>query len=258
MKAAPNPHATYGETVCVAGLRLDLEHPGWVRLYPVVWHLLRPDQRFAKYDVVALRAKPSRRDPRIESWLPDLPSITVEGSIQGWRNRLSHVIPFVGDSMCEVLEKFRTNPPARSLAAVRSSSILDVNVEHHPGWSEDEQSKIAHYLRHPDLDDTPRVAPKAPRMRGWYRYRCQERTCGTHRQQILDEDWVIAQRKWGDIDDAELAARLRQRFRNEMCGDDRDVIFFVGNQAKRQQAYSVLGVFCPPRHPWRPTGRRRW
>jgi hypothetical protein len=34
VKAAPNPSATYGETVCAAALRLDLDSPGWVRLYP--------------------------------------------------------------------------------------------------------------------------------------------------------------------------------------------------------------------------------
>lgn len=35
VKAAPNPSATYGETVCVAGLRLDLDAAGWVRHYPI-------------------------------------------------------------------------------------------------------------------------------------------------------------------------------------------------------------------------------
>lgn len=32
VKAAPNPSEQYGETVCVAGIRLDPDNSGWVRL----------------------------------------------------------------------------------------------------------------------------------------------------------------------------------------------------------------------------------
>jgi hypothetical protein len=35
VKTYPNPSETYGETVCVAGVRLDRGRPEWIRLYPV-------------------------------------------------------------------------------------------------------------------------------------------------------------------------------------------------------------------------------
>src|SRR4051795_1862707 len=66
VKAAPNPSETYGETVCVAGLRLDPEAPGWVRLYPINYRELETNQKFKKYDIVSLQAKPNRSDPRPE------------------------------------------------------------------------------------------------------------------------------------------------------------------------------------------------
>ena len=53
VKAAPNPSQTYGETVCVAGLRLDLDNVGWVRLYPINFRDLGDDSKFKKYDVVS-------------------------------------------------------------------------------------------------------------------------------------------------------------------------------------------------------------
>ena len=68
VKAAPNPSERYGKTVCVAGLRLDPEHAGWVRLYPINFRELESDSRFRKYDVVSVTARPSPGDPRAESW----------------------------------------------------------------------------------------------------------------------------------------------------------------------------------------------
>jgi hypothetical protein len=56
VKAAPNPSERYGETVCVAGLRLDLGHAGWVRLYPINFRDLESDSKFRKYDVVSVTA----------------------------------------------------------------------------------------------------------------------------------------------------------------------------------------------------------
>ena len=35
VKAAPNPSLNDGDAVCVAGLRIDPEHTGWVWLYPL-------------------------------------------------------------------------------------------------------------------------------------------------------------------------------------------------------------------------------
>src|SRR5260221_9453345 len=46
VKAAPNPSATYGETVCVARLRLDLDAAGWVRHYPINFREFDSDGKF--------------------------------------------------------------------------------------------------------------------------------------------------------------------------------------------------------------------
>lgn len=56
VKAAPNPSETYGETVCVAGVRADVAHPGFVRLYPINFRDLDSDDRFGKYQIITLEA----------------------------------------------------------------------------------------------------------------------------------------------------------------------------------------------------------
>jgi hypothetical protein len=62
VKAAPNPSERYGETVCVAGLRLDSDHGGWVRLYPINFRELDDDSSFKK----AINVAPSRRSRRCD------------------------------------------------------------------------------------------------------------------------------------------------------------------------------------------------
>src|ERR1039457_4035592 len=79
VKAAPNPSERYGETVCVAGIRLDPESSGWVRLYPINFRELDDDSSFKKYDIVSVDARPSRGDPRGESWRPQMTTLTKEG-----------------------------------------------------------------------------------------------------------------------------------------------------------------------------------
>lgn len=87
VKAAPTPSATYGETVCVAGVSTDLSAPGWLRLYPINFRYLQQDLAFKKYDVVSVEARPARDDGRSESWRPRMDSLRVEHDLPPWRRR---------------------------------------------------------------------------------------------------------------------------------------------------------------------------
>lgn len=257
VEAAPNPSETYGETVCVAGLRLDLDQPGWVRLYPINVRALESERRFHKYDIVSLRAKPARNDPRVESWRPDLTSLHVEGNLPPWAARRPHVDPYVDGSMCSVLAAIRDAPPARSLAAIKPARVDGLDIEPHPGWTLDEQAKIDRYVGQFDLLGADRPALRAPRFKGWYRYRCHHKDCRGHRQGLLDWEFVALQLRLRDRTDADLVEQLRRKFLNQLCGPDRDVAFYVGNQAKRQHVFSVVGVYYPRRHTGNPARSSR-
>ena len=39
---------------------------------------------------------------------------------------------------------------------------------------------------------------------------------------------------------------LRDKFLDQLCGEDRDTYFFVGNQFRHPRGFLVLGVFWPP------------
>lgn len=250
IKAAPNPSERYGETVCVGGIRLDPEYSGWVRLYPINFRELDDDGRFKKYDVVSLEARPSRGDVRRESWRPVMSSLVRQRHLTTWARRAPYLGDHIAESMCGLVAAVRENPPARSLAAIRPLRVSGIEIERHPGWTRDEQAKIDKYvgqLELPGLGRGPKTALEAPRFKGWYRYQCQAAGCPGHRQGIYDWEWVALQRRLADRDDQAAIAALRKRFLDEICAPENDLLFFVGNQAKRQQSFMILGAFYPRR-----------
>jgi hypothetical protein len=248
VKAAPNPSERYGETVCVAGLSADLQRRGWIRLYPINFRELASDDRFRKYDLVTVMAKPARQDQRRESFRPLMDTMVVHRFLPPWKDRRGLLDPYVEDSMCRRYRAACDDANAPSLALIRPRKVDGLDVETHPGWTPDEQRKIDAYMRQPDLFSTgDRAALQPPRFRAYYRYRCHDAGCGGHRQGVLDWELVRFQRRLSGRGDDELRQAIRDKFLGELCGPGRDVAFYVGNQAKRARVFSVLGVYWPPR-----------
>jgi hypothetical protein len=248
VKAAPNPSERYGETVCVAGISADLACPGWIRLYPINYRELASDDRFRKYDIVTVDAKPARQDQRRESWKPLIDTMVRERHLDGWHRRRGLVDPYVEDSMCRLNRAAQANANAQSLALVRPLEVGGLDIEPHPGWTAAEQSKIDAYVSQLDLfSGQDRTPLQAPRFKAAYRYRCHERRCAGHRQGLIDWEFIALQRRLRHLPDDELRRALAAKFHEELCAPDRDVAFYVGNQAKRAHVFSVLGVYWPPR-----------
>lgn len=248
VKAAPNPSEKYGETVCVAGLRTDKLKPTWVRLYPINFRHLDGNEAFRKYDIISIEAKPARQDPRHESWRPIMERIRKLGYLKGWRSRRPLLDPAVEDSMCRLNRGARERADAQSLALVRPREVSALKVTAHRAWTVEEQRKIEAHASQSDLLSNRRMIPlQAPRFKAAYHYRCHERGCNGHQQHILDWELVALQRRLGGHSDAALRDALESTFLTEMCATDRDVAFYVGNQAKRAHVFSVLGVYYPKR-----------
>lgn len=150
--------------------------------------------------------------------------------------------------MCRLNRAARADPHAQSLALIRPREITRLEITPHPGWTPDQQQKIAAYANQPDLFDPGGRTPlAAPRLRGTYHYRCFDRRCRGHRQGMRDWEFVAEQRRLAHLGDRALAAALRRKFLSTMCDPSRDVAFYVGNQAKRPWVFSVLGVYYPRR-----------
>lgn len=252
VKAAPNPSVSHDETVCVAGVLLgDLGPRGWIRLYPINFrHLPAATEAFAKYDIVTVDCHPAG-EARLESWKPNMSTLQVEGHLPPWKRRQQLLEPIIDDSMCGIRKLASADAKARSLALVRPKEILGFRLEPHPGWSSGEQAKIDAYVDQLELDVFEEAQDKtpleAPRFRGFYKWRCADPACTTHEQSIMDWEFVALQRHLWSRSDAEAQAAIRMRFFEEICAAENDVAFYVGNQAKRPQTFSILGVYYPKR-----------
>ena len=70
VKATPQPSEKYGDTSCVAGIRIDGGRAEWIRLYPIAFRWLDGEHQFHKYDVIELEVRRQDSDTRRESHTP--------------------------------------------------------------------------------------------------------------------------------------------------------------------------------------------
>lgn len=246
VKAAPQPSAAYGDTVCVAGIRMRETGPEWIRLYPIPFRSMEEYLKFAKYDLIRLQVKPTNKDPRSESYTPDRSTIENIGHLDPWKPRHRYVSPLASDwTMCGILRAQREGQDFPSLAAIRPREVSDFKLKLHPGWTPEQARKLKVNLGQEDLFG---AAPKvqlleAPRFEGKYSYFCEDHSCRGHNQGMLDWELVALERRLRDQDDATAMSEIRQRFFVEMCASERKPLFFVGNQLKHPLAFSVIGVY---------------
>lgn len=249
VKAAPNPFEKYGETVCVAGLSTNPEHPGWVRLYPINFRELGKDASFKKYDVVSVEAVPARRDGRRESWRPRMPTLRVENHLRDWTRRRPWLDPAIStdSTMCRLHRGATMDSP--SLALIRPKKVTGFRITRHPGWTTAQKAKIDEYVNQFELfGNEDRTPLQAPRFSGTYLYECAESDCPGHKQGFLDWEFVAFQLlRLRSMNDKAAQQHIQQRFFHEMCSPDRDVAFYVGNLAAHPRTFGVLGVYYPPR-----------
>src|SRR3989337_678847 len=116
VKAYPGISRRDGERVGVAGV--DVERPGWIRLFPVPCRDMPSDRRFRKFDVIDLQATKSS-DPRPESHEPNADTITVVDHIPSRRGdeRRRFIDPLICPSMCAIRREQSAN--GTSLGAFR-------------------------------------------------------------------------------------------------------------------------------------------
>lgn len=253
VKAYPQLSRSYGETVCVAGLRVDRSPPTWMRLYPIPFRSMDFASRFVKYQLVELEVFRSTADPRPESYRPNLQSL-VTGSIVStengtWRERWRYMDPLAGaTTACQLLELQRLlGTEAPSIGLIKPREILDLSVEANDAF-DDDRRYMAELAAAGDLLTSSRAPLEPAPFRLKYRYLCETSTCRGHHQTLIDWEAGQAARRWkqdGRLDD-ELPDLLHAKFLSQMCATGRDTYFYLGNQHQHPSSFLVLGLFWPP------------
>jgi hypothetical protein len=254
VKTYPNPSETYGETVCVAGVRLDRGRSEWIRLYPVKFRNADFDSQFKKYEIIRVNGTYHQtNDNRPESFRPrqeELVHVEQLDTSTNWQRRRVHLDGLIGaTTMCELLDQ---NPvggmgtPSPSLGLIKPADV-EVRVLDGDQWTADEQAKIDRASA-PDLFGTS-LAPLQPApFAVRYKYRCASQRCTGHKhdQKVLDWEAGQAGRQWlRDYGDAGAREAMMTKWRDQLLSPDNDVHFYVGNQNRRRRSFSVLGVWYP-------------
>ena len=249
VKAYPAIARTSGESVCVAGVRLDTPVREWIRLFPVGFRVLPKERQFEKYQVISLRVRRGATDRRAESFKPDLESLVLGekmGTERHWRRRWEIVDPLAGaTTTCALARRAAARGQAApSLGLIKPRKVTDLTVDENPLYRPGGSAELD-----VDLFGTEREVLEATPFVVRYRYLCMEPECSGHDQSIVDwESGQLARRNLANHPPEEAAALHRERFLDQMCGPGRDTYFYVGNQHQHPRSFLVLGVFWPPQN----------
>lgn len=252
VKAYPVIAQKSGESVCVAGVRLDSPRPTWARLFPVGFRALPSTQQFHKYDVIRLRAqRKGGSDRRPETYAPDLNSLVVGPNVDTDRGRWQRRSELIGDlrgatTTCTLAARAReAGQNSASLGLVKPRNV-DLTVVGNPEYKPGGAAHVDVDLfgeEHEVLEKTPFIAT--------YHYQCAgESSCRGHNQSIVDwESGQLARRNLENMTPERAREAHRQRFLDEMFAPGKDTYFYVGNQHQRPGSFLVLGLFSPKGNP---------
>ena len=247
VKAYPNPSQGLSEAVCMLGINPEL---GFVRIYPVPFRDLADDKQFAKYQLVRMKVRPPKSDPRPNTFRPQIDSIKPIGerlpTANKWAARKEWVLPLKDESMCAIQRAQQQT--GQSMGVFKPAEIMDFlqDDDDEQDWTERDLAKLQQQDLFRPSEKT--LLEKLP-YKWRYHYRCSDPDCKGHKQQVLD--WEIGAlyrnlKRQGISNPAEIHEHVRQKFLHELCAPDRDVYFFTGNMARYPQNFLVLGVFWPP------------
>lgn len=246
VKAYPSISDEHGEAVCCAGMRIDGGDARWIRLFPVPYRTMGPEQRFEKYDVIDIDIRRTADDNRPESWLPVMDTLRVTGHLSskgGWVDRAPYVEPLVMPSMCQAQRESKAT--GVSLCAFRPAAVIDLTVT--PRQARDAGKEgMAQQI---DMLEPSRKALEDLPYTFRYKWRCREEPgCRGHHQTILDWEIGQAYRSWRTkyADEATVLAMIKQKWLEEIPSRAHDLILFAGNQNSRRNVWCVLGAYYPP------------
>lgn len=253
VKASPQPSAKYGDTVCVAGIRVDGGRCEWIRLYPLPFRWMGVEQQFRKFDLIEVEVRRETKDTRPESFRPDIDTIKVVGRLDGWNERQSIMGKVARTTTCELSAAASGHHDAPSLGMVTVASLDGVDVEPFTGWSDAQKERIASAAQLSPLalfqDDTRTPSElRAPRFVVRYKYHCTTAACAGHVGQVLDWELTALQNRHLRDADEVVRAAIEQRFRDQMFAAGKLTSFFMGNfeDARKRGSFSVLGIYYPP------------
>ncbi len=245
VKTYPTPSKKYWETVCCGGITRAGE---WRRLHPVPFRRLEDYQKFRKYEWIRVDVERHASDPRPESYRPRVDTMSVLSDwlpAGDWRERME-LIYGAGVHSLEELSALR-DQHGISMGTCKVRCLDDMVYEPVSEAERREwEAKISQQQLPFDDSQTARHITALP-YKFRYVFRCENDECPGHR--IVTMDFEVGALFWRCRDatgnDAEAAARVRERCLQVVAGKGKSLHFFVGTH-HRFGSWLVGGVAWPP------------
>lgn len=251
VKTYPNPSTKYDETVCTAGVDLDLGQ--FVRIYPVRFRDLPYAQWFKKWHLIEADMTRKGADCRGDTYspVPDAIFETTDAYYKGsaknprpdWPRRDALVLPMA--STLEALQQ-RANQYEGSLGLVRIAEGSDFRmVPDPPEWSEKQLSIMNQESL---FGPSKKPLQKIP----WsfrYRFKCADNpNCPGHDLQVFDWEPYELYRKQLDRWGPDKAKQdVLDKYNDQLSPMNRNTHLFVGTTIAHPTQFSCIGVYAPPK-----------
>lgn len=236
VKASPEIGRTHGETVCVAGIRLDGDEYRWIRLFPVQWQWFWQGEH-PKYQVIELEIDKHDKDQRPESYRPRLDTTAVLDQLPAGKRRAEVLNRLPQYRMCDLVAAKGWARPSLGLVVPRE--IAGFTREDHTG-------DTAHAAKMNRAAQGSLLAQGAPKLEFSpftfkLAYRCQSASCRGHEQSIVDWEISEAWRNWRRSYPTDYLDRIEEKWLS-LVDPARLPALYVGNQHQAPQGFLVLGI----------------
>lgn len=229
VKALPQPSKKYGETVCCAGVTSDGQLR---RLYPIRYRHLSGDNAFSRWDIVRFRHRPPKQDKRAESCNVEESSIEIVGQMPR-KERSNLLDPLILPSVGEASRR------SQSLALIRPRNT---RFFYKPKTAEalgEEREAYARAARQGLLLDRELEKLEPTPYEFKFHFRDDEA-----QHTYTNGDWeahaMFYHGRMRGKTEAEVLDWMDHVFNVEY--PTKGMAFAIGNQAKRQHIWQLLGV----------------
>jgi hypothetical protein len=232
VKAFPQHSDKYQETVCCAGVTDDAQ---LIRLYPITYRRLAQENQFNRYDLIEATLTKASNDGRPESYRVDHDSIKVIERSTGLSdaNKVRLWQPHILSSLTALEDEHRVN--GRSLGIIQPDPA-SLKFSWRDAEAEDKEDTRGVQA---SLFEQPLRPLEPPEFTFFYRY-----TSGgkEHTQSLQDWEvqatYIAYQRQYGSREKA--LQMMAQEYGENI--PTRNLHFIMGNMAKRQWQFIVIGL----------------
>jgi hypothetical protein len=245
VRTYPTPARKGIEVSCTAAIT---DSGQWLRLFPVPYRFLAPDQRFRKYQWVNVAVEKAS-DSRPESYKLTPDGIRIESdplpTDGDWVARKRVVYPLKKHCLC-CLKAERDSQGYPTLGFFRPKTIKRLVIEpDSPEWTNDQLA----ILRQQNLfGEQPQEELEKVPFNFRYEFECNHPGCRGHALTCVD--WELGQswRSWRDAYGPGWESKFRQRYEQEMI-EKYDTHFYVGTVRQHPASWIIVGLFYPPKQP---------